>query len=289
MFRWLLVAGRHRLTDSQWVRDGQSGSQWPGIQWWLRRHLPLPGNKELFCLDSPFQIEEENICPRVVICSPWWWLNVLYHCNQQFYSHVSGYASEELWCLDPGADEVTDVKPIKVLFNVERVCFVSLSVVLAVWRVGGRGDWRPSASQRQWADVCPLCRRTRILECSFGEGICQVRAVSWWMCVVFTHTFWSTWSICTLFQHVRCRTVKRVHVRLLLWAFSLCLLLSESMAATKLCLVAPPPKVSKTSPEALLRTTTCAGLRPTYSRLWRRPWRLELYWAALSTWGFFSG
>lgn len=94
----------------------------------------------------------------------------------------------------------------------ERVCFVSLSVVLAVWRVGGRSDWRPSASQRQWADVCPLCRRTRVLECSFGEGICQVRAVSRWMCVVFSHTCWSTWSICSLFQHVRCRTVKRVHV-----------------------------------------------------------------------------
>lgn len=88
MFRWLLVAGRHRLTDSQWVRDGQSGSQWPGLRWWLCRHLPLPGNKELFCPDSPFQVEEENICPHVVICSPWWWLNVLYHLNQQFYSHM---------------------------------------------------------------------------------------------------------------------------------------------------------------------------------------------------------
>lgn len=82
MFRWLLVAGRHRLTDSQWVRDGQSGSQWPGLRWWLCRHLPLPGNKELFCPDSPFQVEEKNICPHVVICSPWWWLNVLYHLNQ---------------------------------------------------------------------------------------------------------------------------------------------------------------------------------------------------------------
>lgn len=49
------------------------------------------------------------------------------------------------------------------------------SAVLAVRRVGGRGDRRPSAGQRRRADVCPLSGGEGVLERSVGEGLRQVR------------------------------------------------------------------------------------------------------------------
>lgn len=41
--RWLLVAGCHRLSDSQWEAAVQSDSPWSELHRELRRHLPFPG------------------------------------------------------------------------------------------------------------------------------------------------------------------------------------------------------------------------------------------------------
>lgn len=50
----------------------------------------------------------------------------------------------------------------------------SCLAVLAVWRVGRRGDWWQVACQRRRADVCPFCWGQWILECTPGEGVRQV-------------------------------------------------------------------------------------------------------------------
>lgn len=47
--------------------------------------------------------------------------------------------------------------------------------VLAVWRVGGCGGWRPLAHQRWRAAVRSLRGGLWVLECTAGEGLCQVR------------------------------------------------------------------------------------------------------------------
>lgn len=48
-------------------------------------------------------------------------------------------------------------------------------LVLAVWGLGGCGDWRPAACQRWEAAFRPLSWGSRVLERPGGEGICKVR------------------------------------------------------------------------------------------------------------------
>lgn len=54
---------------------------------------------------------------------------------------------------------------------------VGSAAVLAVWWVGGGGDRWPAASQRREAAVCALGGGDRVLECTAGEGLRQVRLV----------------------------------------------------------------------------------------------------------------
>lgn len=52
--------------------------------------------------------------------------------------------------------------------------FLLCVAVLAVRRMGGRGDRRQAACQRRGADVCPLCWGQWVLECTSGESLRQV-------------------------------------------------------------------------------------------------------------------
>ena len=49
--------------------------------------------------------------------------------------------------------------------------------ILAVWEMGGRGDWRPTAHLQWRAALFAFKRQRRILESSPREGLCQVRIV----------------------------------------------------------------------------------------------------------------
>lgn len=61
------------------------------------------------------------------------------------------------------------------------LCLFSYSV-LALWWLGGRCCWWPHSHLQQPAGVHQVCWKEWILECSFGESLCQVSIE----CLTFT-------------------------------------------------------------------------------------------------------
>ncbi len=152
------------------------------------------------------------------------------------------------------------------------VCWDFPLSLLALWWVGGRGDWRPSASQRRRACIRPLGWRQRVLERPAGKSLRQVRASTHWAAEKSSSLNLQTHSELWIVQkhiYVSCAFLSLVSC--VLWGWT---------ARTRRCPVAAPPKVLWTSLVAWQRCTSWRKLPEIFIVSSAKLWREDHCWAA---------